>query len=575
MSGLSGKRLGAYELLERLGEGGMAEVYRARQTTAFGREVAIKVIRAELGRESDYRTRFLREAQAIAKLAHPHILPLIEVGEEADTLYLVMPLIREGTLFDALERRQGPLPLEEALPLFIQLCAAVHYAHSQGIIHRDIKPENVLLQHGTHVLLSDFGIARDRAQSQITSVGLVMGSAAYMAPEQVLGQTDARSDIYSLGVVLYTIVTGTLPYTGASMLEMIARHSNAPIPDPRAINPLVTPALSAIIQKAMAKNPQERFPSANAFGQAVQQIAAGFPAASPASPAQGFPGSSALQQPSATTQAPAPGAPSAPLNTSARASEGDAYMTRPASGSPAPGQENSTTRQADLLATRVGTPDALTGTGAQAASLPVSLPPVSGSVAPAPEIAAPRRRKQFRLVLFASLAAVLVLVGLGAGLVYWTSSGSKANASATPTAGAVDFLTYRNTDGTFRIHYPSGWQESKSATGTGADFHGLVSASFDVANDGTSLSNAGNAVDQLCESASGAAAERTLITLGGQEWVQEKCGKSLDGNLITIAEAVVYKGDLFMIEYSALSAGFDRDQARYFVPMEHSFTFLK
>src|SRR5215467_6977662 len=163
MAGLEGTRLGAYELIQRVGAGGMAEVYRARQLTAFNREVAVKVIRTHFTEDPSFRERFLREAQAISKLSHPNILPLIEFGEENQTLYLVMPLAREGTLRDLLRQHRGPLSLDEAVPMFVQLCDAVQYAHEEGIIHRDIKPQNVLLQRRAHVLLTDFGIARDLA----------------------------------------------------------------------------------------------------------------------------------------------------------------------------------------------------------------------------------------------------------------------------------------------------------------------------------------------------------------------------------------------------------------------------
>src|SRR5215472_2013362 len=141
---LQGKRLGKYELLECIGQGGMADVYRAKQHTAFDREVALKVMRADFTGDAPFRRRFLREAHAISRLSHPNILPLIEFGEEQGILYLVMPLVREGTLRDLIKQRDGALPLEEAVTLFLQLCSAVHYAHEQGIIHRDIKPQNVL-----------------------------------------------------------------------------------------------------------------------------------------------------------------------------------------------------------------------------------------------------------------------------------------------------------------------------------------------------------------------------------------------------------------------------------------------
>src|SRR5260370_25510218 len=214
MAGFEGIRLGAYELINRTCSGGMDEVYCARQLTAFNREVAVKVIRAGFAEDISFRERFLREAQAITRLSHPNILPLIEFGEEKGVLYLVMPLARQGSLRDLLAQRNGPLPLEEAIPLFTQLCNAVQYAHEEGIIHRDIKPQNILLQNRTHVLLGDFGIARDLTKTNLTTTGAGVGTAEYMAPEQAIGHTDMRSDIYSLSVVLYQLLTGRVPYKG-------------------------------------------------------------------------------------------------------------------------------------------------------------------------------------------------------------------------------------------------------------------------------------------------------------------------------------------------------------------------
>src|SRR5215469_1889072 len=272
MTGLEGTRLGAYELIKRIGKGGMAEVYLARQLTAFNREVAVKVIHANFTEDPSFGERFLREAQAITKLSHPNILPLIEFGEENGVLYLVMPLAREGTLRDLLKRRNGPLPLEEAIPLFTQMCDAVQYAHEQDIIHRDIKPQNVLLQSRTHVLLGDFGIARDLAQTHITTTGAGIGTVEYMAPEQALGQTDTRSDIYSLGVVLYQMLTGHVPYTGSTPFQVLMRHTSEPLPDPRQLNPNLPPDIVSVLQMALAKDPNQRFQSAQALGSTICQV---------------------------------------------------------------------------------------------------------------------------------------------------------------------------------------------------------------------------------------------------------------------------------------------------------------
>ena len=272
MAGLEGTRLGAYELMQRIGAGGMAEVYRAQQLSAFGREVAIKVIRAEFVEDATFRIRFLREAHAFSRLSHPNILPLIEFGNENGILYLVMPWVREGTLRDLISQRTSPLSLEEATPLFAQLCDAVQYAHEEGIIHRDIKPQNVLLQRRAHVLLTDFGIARNLALGQVTSTGAGIGSIEYMAPEQAQGQATTRSDIYSLGVVLYQMLTGVVPFSGTSPIQILMRLVNEPFPDPRQVNPRLPETAVQVIQTAMAIDPQQRCASAQALSQAVQRL---------------------------------------------------------------------------------------------------------------------------------------------------------------------------------------------------------------------------------------------------------------------------------------------------------------
>lgn len=278
MARLEGTQLGNYELLEHIGTGGMAEVYRARQRNAFGREVAIKVIKRGFAADPLFRQRFLREGQANARLTHPHILPLIElgqVGRKGERLFLVMPYVRGGTLRNLLAQRAEPLPIEIIAPLFLQLCEAVQYAHEQGLVHRDIKPNNILLQNEHYALLADFGIALDIEDVRLTSTGMGLGTPEYTAPEQAKGIADTRSDLYSLGVVLFELLTGRVPFTGRTPFEVLYQHTTAPVPSlrtaaPELPEPLVR--LDALIQEVLAKEPARRFQTANALREAFHGV---------------------------------------------------------------------------------------------------------------------------------------------------------------------------------------------------------------------------------------------------------------------------------------------------------------
>jgi serine/threonine protein kinase/tetratricopeptide (TPR) repeat protein len=275
-----GSRLGPYEIIEEIGSGAMATVYRAYQPT-MDRYVAVKAIDASHVRDDEAVARFQREARLIARLEHVHILPVHDFDGAHDPPYIVMRYLEGGTVRDVLA--QGPLPLDETAYLIQQIGSALHYAHRQGIVHRDVKPANVLIDTEGNAFVSDFGIARILDESapkgkSLTMTGSSVGTPAYMAPEQIQGQTqvDERVDIYALGALLFEMVTGELPFQGPNLVQLLYQHLNDPVPDPRTLRPELPPTLGSVIQQAMAKAPQDRYATAEAFvAAAIKAIGAG------------------------------------------------------------------------------------------------------------------------------------------------------------------------------------------------------------------------------------------------------------------------------------------------------------
>jgi len=574
MAGFEGTRLGDYELVERIGSGGMAEVYRARQLTAFGREVAIKVIRPGFSEREEFRARFLREAQAISRLSHPNILPLIEFGEENQTLYLVMPLVREGTLRDLIKQHAGPLPLDEALPLFIQLCKAVHYAHTQGIIHRDLKPQNVLLQQGAHVLLADFGIARDRAATSMTATGAGVGSVEYMAPEQALGQVDTRSDIYSLGVVLYQMLTGVVPYSGSTPLQVLMKLTNDPIPDPRTLNPALSPRMVQALQTTLAKDPSARFQSAQALGRVVQQLQSedALSPLRPSAPVWPPPSGPVIRPPAgepfSTNPASSYAGPSArPWPGMAPPSGSVHPFSQPIGGPTLPATEAAQSPRGSARLSRALAPTA-PGFGA-------------GPGAGAPGKPAPWQNKR-SLIALISIVALVVLLGASLLTLGLTHTGPfaapVAQDQATPTAASIPpgFKLYTNSDHSFRLIYPDSWsmKASLNLSGTGVQFNGPSSLVALATNGGSSQpGNDGPNADAFCATFGGTINPRTTVTIAGQKWTQEQCD-SFASVSHALVETIIYKGDLYLLSFAAPPDTFANNLKQYFTPMENSFTFL-
>lgn len=285
MLSLEGQQLGNYDVIRRIRVGGMGAVYEGRQRTAFGRRVAIKVILGDYAADRDMRRRFAREARTIAKLHHPHILQLIEFGDEQGILYLVMPFIEGGTLTNYL--RRGLPGLDEVSAIYQQLLDAVEYAHDSGLVHRDIKSSNVLLEErrsgAPYAYLADFGLVRNAHQPENSRTGKpipldqVPGTPHYMAPEQTRGIVTPQTDIYALGVLLYQMLTGELPYNDPDDVRVIEMHLYDPVPAPSDIDASIPPELDAVVHKAMAKRPEGRFHSVGelrrAFLNALQESA--------------------------------------------------------------------------------------------------------------------------------------------------------------------------------------------------------------------------------------------------------------------------------------------------------------
>lgn len=255
-----------YQLQESLGRGGMALVYRGYDRT-LERQVAIKILRQDFVHDATFRERFRQEAKAAANLAHPNIVTVHDFGMTEDSLFIVMEHI-PGTDLKSLIKRRGRLPLEEALPLIIQACAGVGYAHRAGLVHCDIKPHNMLVTPDQRLKVTDFGIARALASIRPDEQSsVVWGSPQYFAPEQAAGGAPSpASDVYALGVTLYEMLTGQLPFNGTTAAELAQQHRYAPPPAPRSLNPSLPIGIEEILFKVLAKEPAARYRTADQFG---------------------------------------------------------------------------------------------------------------------------------------------------------------------------------------------------------------------------------------------------------------------------------------------------------------------
>lgn len=260
MAGMLGKRVSSrYELLSVVGGGGMANVYKARDLI-LDRIVAVKVLRSEFSDDEEFIRRFRREARSVASLSHPNIVNIYDIGDDSDDLYYIVMEYVEGETLKQLIKREAPLPLGQALHIMDRVTSAITHAHEHHIIHRDIKPHNILMDQNGNVKVTDFGIAVAMTSATITHTNSVIGSAHYFSPEQAKGSyANIKSDIYSLGIVLFEMLTGELPFSGTSPISIALKHLQEDIPDPRELNPAIPQSVENVILKALSKDPIHRY----------------------------------------------------------------------------------------------------------------------------------------------------------------------------------------------------------------------------------------------------------------------------------------------------------------------------
>ncbi|HET6508834.1 MAG TPA: protein kinase [Baekduia sp.] len=264
---------GRYRLDAQIGTGGMSTVYRAFDTV-LERQVAIKLMHREIASDSDQLERFRREARAVAQLNHPHIVTVIDAGEDDNMPYIVFEYVEGETLKDRI-RRYGRLPIQESIAYAIEIARALGVAHDRGIVHRDVKPQNVLVDEEGSAKVTDFGIARTLDQEGLTADGRVLGTTDYVSPEQALGHpVTGQSDLYSLGIVLFEMLTGDVPFKGDNQVAVAMKHVREQLPDVRIRRPEVSSALAAVLERATAKETEQRYPDDRALIAALEEVLA-------------------------------------------------------------------------------------------------------------------------------------------------------------------------------------------------------------------------------------------------------------------------------------------------------------
>jgi eukaryotic-like serine/threonine-protein kinase len=264
---------GRFRLEEKVGSGGMSTVYRAFDET-LERWVAIKLLHSEISTDESQLERFRREARTVARLSHPHVVTVIDAGEDDGKPYIVFEFVEGETLKDRI-KRVGPLPVPEAVAYAIEIARALEAAHAERLVHRDVKPQNVLIDHEGRAKVTDFGIARSLEAQGLTATGRVLGTTDYVSPEQALGEdVTEQSDIYSLGICLFEMLTGSIPFKADTQVAVAMKHVQEPLPDIRARRPEVSAAVAAVVERATAKERRNRYASVHELATDLEEALA-------------------------------------------------------------------------------------------------------------------------------------------------------------------------------------------------------------------------------------------------------------------------------------------------------------
>jgi eukaryotic-like serine/threonine-protein kinase len=422
-----GTNLGPYRIISELGRGGMATVYKAYQP-ALARMVAVKVLPEYSVEEPGFKERFQQEAIAVANLRHPNIPAVYDYGEANGVVYIASEYVDGGTLTDQLGK---PLPVEYAIEILTPIAAALDYAHSKGVLHRDVKPSNVLMERDGTPVLADFGLAKMMApgRTNLTGTGMIMGTPQYMAPEQCEGrELTPAADLYALGVVAYEMLTGRPPFIAETPLAVMLAQVTNTLPPPRQVNPSISEPVQAVLLKALAKKPEDRYVACTRFARALSEAAA--------------------------TTAPEPsevGQGTSASTSRVVAVDSSAADAATDGGEPSPGREAAGTAATDASPSLAPPPGAPPKPAAASPTMPAARErrPHASEIEPARDVRglrAPRAR------LLAAVAVVLV-IGLVAGFALWSAAGRNSTPAAaartspsqipTPTALGVQSVVFR------------------------------------------------------------------------------------------------------------------------------------